>query len=243
MSTATVSDNAATAADNRHPGSIRLPPFDETWPKVWFMQIEEQFVIYGVNSDKLMFAHLVGALSTESYSIARAAVISLTDDKYQRAKQALLTAYSRTQYARYDAVLNTPPLGDQKPSTLLRSMLEELDPEDEANPGPWIRWLWFSRLPEHIRAHLLQPAMQEGAAQVSLQDLAVLADLRHTRDSRHVDLVAALSDRPASNGSRRTGQDGADHREPARPDWCYYHNRYGSKAKKCKPGCQWKAGN
>ena len=96
MSTATGSDNAATAADNRHPGSIRLPPFDETQPKVWFMQIEEQFVIYGVNTDKLMFAHMVGALSTEAYSIARAAVITLTEGKYQKAKQALLTAYSRT---------------------------------------------------------------------------------------------------------------------------------------------------
>ena len=155
MSTATGSDTAVIANDNHHPGSIRLPPFDETRPKVWFMQIEEQFVIYSVNNDKLMFAHMVGALSTEAYSIARAAVIALTEVKYQKTKQALITAYSRTQYVRYDAVLNTPPLGDQKPSTLLRSMLEELNPADEANPGPWIRRLWLSRLQEQIKAHLL----------------------------------------------------------------------------------------
>ena len=243
MSTATGSDSAANIADNRHAGSIRLPSFDEKRPKVWFQQIEEQFVIYGVNDEKLMFAHMVGALPTEAYSIARAAVILPTETKYTQAKQALITAYSKNQYTRYLSVLETPPLGDQKLSILLRSMLEELDPEDEANPGTWVRWLWFSRLPEHIREHLLQPAMLEGDERVPLHALAALADLRHNKDCRRVDLVAALSDRPASSGSRRTGQDSTGSKEPEHPDWCYFHNRFGSKAKKCKSGCQWKAEN
>ena len=97
MLTATRSDSAANTADNRHPGSIRLPPFDEKRPKVWFLQIEEQFVIYGVNTEKLMFAYMVNALPTEAYSIACTAVIIPTETKYQ---QTLITTYSKTQYAR-----------------------------------------------------------------------------------------------------------------------------------------------
>ena len=121
-------------------------------------------------------------------------------------------------------------------------MLPELDPT-EAAAGPWIRWLWFDLLPEQIRAHLLQLAMLEGADQVSLLELAMLADLRQTQDSRHVNSVAVLSGWPASNGSCRTGRGSSSSREPENPDWCFFHNRFGSKAKKCKPGCQWKVEN
>ena len=147
------------------------------------------------------------------------------------------------RYMRYQSVLCTPPLGDQKPSALLQGMLAELDPAEAAAPGPWIRWLWFNLLPEQIRVHLLQPAMLEGAEQVTLLDLAVMADLRHTKDSQHVDSVAALLDRPASNGLRCTGQNSAGKKELEHPDWCFFHNCFGSKVKKCKPGCQWKAEN
>ena len=96
---------AAAAADNRHPGSIILPPFSEAKPHVLFAQIKEQFVIYGINADKLHYAHMVSALSTESYKIASVALAGLTDNRYKTAKQALLTAYSRTQNVRYQAVL------------------------------------------------------------------------------------------------------------------------------------------
>ena len=96
------------------------------------------------------------------------------------------------RYMRYQSVLCTPPLGDQKPSALLQGMLAELDPAEAAAPGPWIRWLWFNLLPEQIRAHLLQPAMLEGAEQVPLLDLAAMPDLRHTKNSRHLDFVACV---------------------------------------------------
>ena len=201
MSSADGNTAATAAIDNRHPGSIRLPPFLEAKLKVWFDQIEEQFVICGVNTDKLRYAHMVGTLSTDTYEIASVAVTGLTDGRYQKAKQALITAYSRTQYMHYQSVLHTPPLGDQKPSVLLRGMLAELDPMEAAAPGPWICWLWFDLLPEQIRAHLLQPAMLEGAELVPLMELAVMADLCHTKDSRHVNSVAALSGQPASSGS------------------------------------------
>ena len=58
---------------------------------------------------------MVGALSTESYEIVSMAMAGLTDNCYTTAKQALLTAYLLTQYMRYQTILRTSPLGDQKP--------------------------------------------------------------------------------------------------------------------------------
>ena len=58
---------AGAATDNHHAGSIRLPPFSEVKRQVWFTQIEEQFIIYGISSDRLHYAHIVSTLSTESY--------------------------------------------------------------------------------------------------------------------------------------------------------------------------------
>ena len=92
MSTANDAPNVA-ATDNCQPGSIRLPPFSEAKPQVWFAQIEEPFVIYCISRNKLCYAHMVGALSTESYEIASVVVSGLTDNRYSTAKQALLTVH------------------------------------------------------------------------------------------------------------------------------------------------------
>ena len=73
----------------------------------------------------LLYAHMVGALSTNSYQITMA-------------KWTLLRAYSKTQYARYQAILQTPRLGNQKPSELLQGILANLDPEEVAATGPLI---------------------------------------------------------------------------------------------------------
>ena len=58
---------------------------------LWFAQIEEQFVIYGVNNNRLCYAHIVSALLTESYEIASVGVAVLTDNCYRMAKEGLLT--------------------------------------------------------------------------------------------------------------------------------------------------------
>ena len=44
------------------------------------------------SSDRLRYAHMVGAQSTESYEIASVTVAGLTDNRCIAAKQALLTA-------------------------------------------------------------------------------------------------------------------------------------------------------
>ena len=70
---------AAAAADNRHAGSIWFPPFSALY--LWSQQRQTPL------------AHMVGALSTESYEIMSVVVAGLADNRYTAAKQALLTAY------------------------------------------------------------------------------------------------------------------------------------------------------
>ena len=78
---------ATATADICHAGSIRLPPFSEAKPQVWLAQIEEQLIICGISSNRLHYAHMVSALSTESYKITSVAVVGLTDNCYMAAKQ------------------------------------------------------------------------------------------------------------------------------------------------------------
>ena len=216
---------AASAADTRQPGNLRLQPFFESKPKIWFELIEEQFLIYKISADALRYAHLVSAQTDEPYSIVSAALYGSTQDKYETAKRALIKQYTKSQYARYQAIFHTPPLGDQKPSTLLRYMVDHLDDEEAQKPGAWLKWLWFSLLPEHVREHLLSDAVKAGDDELPLRQLAELADMRISNDIRRIDAVS----RPAKIKPAKKDDD--------KPDWCFYHNRFGNKAKKCKDGC------
>ena len=125
----------------------------------------------------------------------------------------LLKQYSKSQYTIYQAIFCTPPLGDLKPSALLRYVADHLDSNEAQAPRPWFKWLWFSLLPEHIRKHLLSDAAKEGDDQRSVYDLA-----EHTsNDIRRIDAVA--SSRPAKSKLVVKKTQDADN-----SDWCFYDN-------------------
>ena len=142
-------------------------------------------------------------------------------NKYETLKTALLGVFGKSQ-ARKDAqLLNISGLGDRSPSALLRK-LESLN-----NDAETLRRAFFlAQLPAQVRSIL---ALQEF---LDIHDLAKAADRIVEANNISQTVTAVSVDRPSSANQR--------HHTAFKPNEnyiCHYHQRFGLKARNCKPGC------
>ena len=121
------------------------------------------------------------------------------------------------------ALLDLPGLGDQKPSQLLQKVLS-LHPKGE-KPNFVTCEIFLRQLPDDVRGHLTDKS------ELELSDLATEADKFYASNSGH--RIHAVNPWPPPN------------RVPATPVdvTCYYHSRFGAKAKNCRPSCKFAQGN
>ena len=172
-------------------------------------------------------------------------------------KEQLIKRTAASEQKRLQLLLNAEELGDRKPTQLLRRMQQLLGEKAGAIDESLLRELFLQRLPTNVRMVLASTG-----STVRLEDLAQLADritevavpsvsamstpqLTTEMDQIRSDiaslrkLVQSLASR-----SRRTSRSRSptpiDPRAPS--DLCWYHQRFGDEATKCRPPCS-KAGN
>jgi hypothetical protein len=159
-------------------------------------------------------------------------------------------------------MMKLPPLGDRKPSVMLAEMLEYC-PAGESTTAVFA-YLFLQRLPREIRVLLSEddPADMRAIADKADRLIALHVPQGHdacsaisAADEPDQDLVAATggirrekklppSQRPQQQ-QRGSGQgNGPSRRQPGQPSvpktsMCFYHARFGKRAKYCKEGCLW----
>lgn len=211
--------------------AIKLPNFWPDQPIVWYSQAEAQFAIKNITTSLTKFYHCVAVLPQD----VAAAVIDLIrvpppDSPYETLKERLLQTYSLSDYARAEQLVDQPPLGDRKPSSLLNSMLALL-PEGH-KPDFLFKFLFLRKLPADIRGHLINTKFED------IRDLAALADsLWSSRQTSPVSAATVSNPEEAADGSNVSA---LNRRSNLPSSYCWYHEKYGSQATKCKPGCSYK---
>ena len=177
---------------------------------------------------------------------------------YDTLKEQLVKRTAASEQRRLQQLFNAEELGDRKPTQLLRRMQQLLGDLAGAIDGSFIRELFLQRLPGNVRMVLASTGDR-----VSLDELAQLADkivevaapsisavvaprltaevdqLR-TEVTRLKELVTSLSVRGKSMRSRSPSP--FRPRPPADSTLCWYHQRYGDAARKCRAPCS-KSGN
>ena len=143
--------------------------------------------------------------------------------RYDNLKRALLRHFTLTPAEMAAALLDLPGLGDQKPSQLLQKILS-LHPKGE-KPNFVTREIFLRQLPDNVRGHLTDKS------EMGLSDLAMEADKFYTSNSSR--RIQAVNTRPPPNRVLAT---------PVNVT-CYYHTRFGAKAKNCRPPCKFAQGN
>ena len=140
------------------------------------------------------------------------------EGKYILLKNSLIETFAPDQYQRASRLLHMAGLGDNKPSVLMDNMLSLLGNHE---PCFLFRQIFLEQLPEDIRAHLIRSGLSD------CRELAKAAD--ELWQSRSVSTTHAISRPPNHSRSVQRAM-------PSDP-FCFYHRKFGSKARQCRPPC------
>lgn len=243
--------------------AIKLPPF---WPDraaVWFAQAEAQFVLAGIVSDETKYSHILSRVDHQiAGEIEDVVVNPPAQNKYEYLKNTLIKRFSSSEEQRLRKLLSEEELGDRKPTQFLRHLRSLAG--TSLTDDNILRQLWLRRLPQHVQGILAaqadlgldriadmadkiveaNPSANICAAATTTPTLAALLERIEDLGKQ----VAALSstsserfrrrDRSRSRSSSRVGS-----RSVSSDKCCWYHKKFGSKAKKCITPCNWKSEN
>ena len=203
--------------------SVKIPTFVPSNPRWFFVFCESQFRLKGVTADETRYDHVACNLPPD----VAARVMSLLQNppdtnKYESLKQRLLKEYTLTDAERAATLLDLPGIGDMKPSQLYQKMIELLPPGDNHTASSFLlRELFLRQLPVDIRSHLADKSS------LDLEQLAEEADKFFTSSGQRISAVQPSS-RP---------------RRPPAGKMCFYHERFGDQARRCRPPCSYSPEN
>ena len=211
-------DPAAAAAADVQAVSLKLPTFLASRPDVWFQQTEAQFALRHITDSTTQYYYLLTALDpVVAERMAGDVALTPGDDKYAYLKQKLMEVYGLTDDQKADRLLDLSGIGDWKPSQLCAHIQSLTVGQDVL-----LRRIFLRQLPEDVRV------------QVAALDMGSLPEL-----ARKADVIMAAKRAPSSiyASAFQPQKKKPTPREQEKPTICWYHTKFGNKAKACRPSC------
>lgn len=238
---------------------IRVPPFYPQKPALWFAQLESQFILANITSESTKFHHTMSNLDPSYAAEVEDIIVDPNpDNKYTRLKSELIKRLSASKEKKVIQLITREELGDRTPSQFLRHLKNLAGPDV---PDDFLRTLWTSRLPNNVQSIIASQA------KASLEEVAELADrvldvvspasclqVASTSSTTARDTnaqIAALTRQVRSlqaqlsrkTRSRSRNSNTSERRRSAsnykKYNNCWYHNKFGNKAKKCIQPCDY----
>ena len=246
--------------------NFKLAPYWPNDPQIWFIQAEAHFATHRITNQKRRYHIVVSSLAPEFATEIRDLLLNPpADNQYDRLKEALIGRTQKSEQARLRELLSTEELGDRPPSKLLRRMQQLLG--DKSLDGSLLKELFLQRLPTAVRMILSSapdsltidqlarmadkvvestPSTTVHAISTPTTESSEIASLREEVTS----LVATVkslvgSAQPYRGRTRLSSRLRSASRSPTRDtsegEMCWYHTRYGSNARHCRPPCSFKS--
>lgn len=249
--------------------SVKMPPFWEKNPEVWFIQVEAQFAISRVSAEDTKFNHLLAQLDPKYLEHILDIISGESETKFTDAKKRFLDVFKTSEETKLHRLMTELELGDMQPSHLLRRM-RALAGEDISDKA--LRTLWLSKMPEAIKGILVvcegdldkQASMADKITQISPTTEVYAArtataspskqppasQAEDTVPDRIAKLERRIAEMPFWKGRQkqrhyhkqdRKGRTDGNHNQDG---YCFYHAKFGQRARKCQQPCKWqKQGN
>jgi len=253
---------AAVAASQEpsgsNPGSIQLPPYWEDMPLLWFKQAEGLMDMRNITSPAHRLVMLQCALTKAQLQLVGHILVADLPPAtaYDRIKEELTALHQKSEWARLGDLFNRPALGGQRPIEMLTAM-EQLQPAD---PAMYLRYLFFSRLPEWMQLQLAEDRGTTRELARRAEELWLRAPPAATVAAAPQEVVAAASQPtphrkpwPKKKGGdrkrKRSGDGGSGNggggniaKRARSLGICEKHYLFGREARRCEQPCSW-AGN
>ena len=212
--------SASQAPAQVNAAAVKLPEFWSDDPELWFARVEAQFATRGIKDQDTRFNYITAALDNSSAGEVKSILLHPPIDKYDVLKSALIDAFAKSQAQKDAELLAISGLGDRKPTALLRK-IQALN----SNADTLLRAFFLAQLPADVRAMLAASDITD------IDDLAKAADRvvesKAITQQGYVSEVSQIRD-------RRRNRDGALNSSEF---ICYFHGKFGTKARSCRPGC------
>lgn len=249
---------------------VRVAPFWPDKPNIWFAQVEGQFAISNITADATKFYYVISQLDHQYAAEVEDIIVSPpTNNKYDKLKAELIKRLSVSKEKKVKQLLMHEELGDRKPSQFLRH-LQNL--AGQGVPEDFVKTIWTSRLPSSMqqiiasqtnsdlltlsdladRIHDIVPSSPQIASTstatvttVTLDAvIAQIAELTHKVNTLSMETRRGRSRSRTESGQQRRSSSSTRSQSTYRKyPQCWYHSKFGSKAKQCRKPCDYKAEN
>lgn len=237
--------------------AIKIPPLWKDNVAAWFIQIESQFYCSKITADETKFHTVVAALDGD---IIQQTMQLLKNpppaDKYDALKQSLLKNFDSSEQTKLRKLFSRMELGDRKPSHLLNEM-QNLG--GTAASEELLYTLWIDMLPANAVAVLegFQGSLSEKAAiadkiteaigykliaqastkPCNYQPSEEISEIKHAIQELTQKFGELNRSRQRSHSRGNYPRRRSKSQSESKQDLCYYHSRFGSKARKCSQPC------
>ena len=220
--------------------AVKPPPFYRKSPETWFRQLESQFSLAGVTSDRTQFHHALAALPEEI-----ACDLDPALDRYGDLKNAILDSLRANRFLLIEEALSTMQLNDRRPAQFVADIKRRFAEVGLKADEAVIKSRLLSALPPSLRSALV--AHEESDidifAKIADSMLAVTASenpfsVRGVRSDISSNTRSSISSHSSRSSEPKTFAPRPFHANQ-RPKVCNAHIFYGSKARTCRTWCQW----
>jgi len=244
--------NADTAANHVVDAisNMRLPAFWKRSPALWFNYAESMFMTHRITANASKVHFVVSALDEEA--VRNIGDLLNATVRYSDIRTRLISAYEVPRAFLFREIVKPGGLGDRRPSQLLRDMRGSMPPgigEDA------LQEFWLQKLPSNVTAILvgLDAPLDELAARADrILDVSNPQSIDVLSKEQFSDLagaVSALSLQVQSLTKIVSSAEGSSRPQPRSParsnvqqpgQVCFYHAKFGIKARACRPPCSFK---
>jgi hypothetical protein len=247
--------------------AIRVPPFWDIAPEMWFAQLEAQFATAGITTELTKYNIVIGQVDAKLLmSISDIVRRPPTNNQYSTLRRIILERHTDSEQTRIKKLTSAFDAGDLKPTELLRQMQTLAGDLYEEK---LVKILWMQKLPQHVQTIVTTRAdepvdklaiLADRISEVMQPEMAAIrassshASTPHASNSNaHPSESQAMSKeikelRQQINGLISTvNQLSRNHERPKQgrnyersqstDRHCYYHQRFGKAAKQCREPC------
>jgi hypothetical protein len=187
---------------------VKLCPYNEEEPHIWFSLIEAEFAAAGIKSQKLKYANALASLPKQVLRdiLDYLDVCNDSDELFNFLKNTLLGQFGKSKWQSYFELLRLPmEMHGLKPSVLMGKLKQHLPPGVSPD-NDLILAMFLIRLPPSMRETVGAGARETAAAMVKAAD--ALWDARGGHDPTVAAASTQRSRIPAPSSRKRSDKRG-----------------------------------